>query len=138
METVLQLISDKEFDLSTTEEDGDDSSLDFEDNEETNTLEESEETTEDTKQNPYPENYRSLATIAKKLNTQDFSLIIDSVEKAFPNEAHIIKKFISWEFKKFYKAEDRHQDYYKVYFLNYLKYKKACRREEILKRIWKM
>ena len=42
------------------------------------------------------------------------------------------------EFEKFYIAEDRHQDYYQVYFLNYLKYKKACRREEILNRIWKM
>ena len=42
------------------------------------------------------------------------------------------------EFEKFYIAEDRHQDYYQVYFLNYLKYKKSCRREEILNRIWKM
>ena len=34
------------------------------------------------------------------------------------------KKVVTYirEFEKFYIAEDRHQDYYQVYFLNYLKY----------------
>ena len=63
------------------------------------------------------------------------------IEKDFKRlEKKFNKKVVTYikEFKKFYIAEDRHQDYYQVYFLNYLKYKKACRREEILNRIWKM
>ena len=40
------------------------------------------------------------------------------------------------KFDKFYVAEDRHQDYYVVKFLNYLRYKKACGREETISRIW--
>ncbi len=65
----------------------------------------------------------------------------DLIEKDFKRlEKKFNKKVVTYirEFEKFYKAEDRHQDYYQVYFLNYLKYKKACRREEILNRIWKM
>ncbi len=65
----------------------------------------------------------------------------DLIEKDFKRlEKKFNKKVVTYikEFKKFYIAEDRHQDYYQVYFLNYLKYKKACKREEILNRIWKM
>ncbi len=65
----------------------------------------------------------------------------DLIEKDFKRlEKKFNKKVVTYikEFEKFYTAEDRHQDYYEVYFLNYLKYKKACRREEILNRIWKM
>ena len=65
----------------------------------------------------------------------------DLIEKDFKRlEKKFNKKVVTYikEFKKFYIAEDRHQDYYQVYFLNYLKYKKSCRREEILNRIWKM
>jgi len=65
----------------------------------------------------------------------------DLIEKDFKRlEKKFNKKVVTYirEFKEFYVAEDRHQDYYQVYFLNYLKYKKACRREEILNRIWKM
>ena len=40
------------------------------------------------------------------------------------------------KFEKFYKAEEKHQNYYQVKFLNYLKYKKACGRERILNSIW--
>ena len=39
-------------------------------------------------------------------------------------------------FEKFYRAEEYHQDFYKIKLERYLKYKKACGREEILKRIW--
>ena len=48
------------------------------------------------------------------------------------------KKVVTYirEFNKFYKAENRHQNFYKVYFQNYLRYKKACKREETLKEIW--
>ena len=42
----------------------------------------------------------------KKLNKQDLSLIISSVQKAFPNEAPIINKFIFWEFNRFYKNKN--------------------------------
>ena len=41
-----------------------------------------------------------------------------------------------WKFDKFYKAEDYHQNYYQKNFLNYIAYKNACQREEILKKIW--
>ena len=48
------------------------------------------------------------------------------------------KKVVTYikNFKKFYKAEEYHQDFYKVKLERYLGYKKACGREEILKRIW--
>ena len=40
------------------------------------------------------------------------------------------------EFEEFYVAEDFHQNYYQVKFLNYLRYKKACGREQRLNKIW--
>ena len=48
------------------------------------------------------------------------------------------KKVVTYikSFKKFYKAEDYHQDFYKIKFQRYLEYKKACQREEILNNIW--
>ena len=64
----------------------------------------------------------------KKLIERD----VKNLEKKFN------KKVVTYlrEFKKFYKAENRHQNFYKVYFQNYLRYKKACKREETLKEIW--
>jgi len=76
--------------------------------------------------------YRSVAFYKsdkeKKLIERD---IID-IEKKFN------KKVVTYlrEFKKFYKAEEQHQDFYKIKLQNYLRYKKACKREEILKNIW--
>ena len=76
--------------------------------------------------------YRSVAFYQnqneKKLIEED----IKNLEKKFN------KKVVTYlrEFKKFYKAESRHQNYYKVYLKNYLSYKKACKREEILNEIW--
>ena len=48
------------------------------------------------------------------------------------------KKVVTYikQFEKFYQAEDYHQDFYKIKFQRYLEYKKACRREEILEKIW--
>ena len=48
------------------------------------------------------------------------------------------KKVVTYirNFEKFYKAEEYHQDFYKIKLQRYLSYKKACGREEILKRIW--
>ena len=60
----------------------------------------------------------------------------------FNNQLMRLKKFNSkvvtlvWKFKKFYVAEDYHQDYYQKNFLRYLAYKKACQREEVLNKIW--
>ena len=78
--------------------------------------------------------YRSVAFYR---NDKEKSLIENNIKDL---EKKFNKKVVTYirEFEKFYIAEDRHQDYYQVYFLNYLKYKKACRREEILNRIWKM
>ena len=54
------------------------------------------------------------------------------------SEKKFDKKVVTYirQFEEFYKAEEYHQDFYKIKFEKYLKYKKACRREEILKRIW--
>ena len=48
------------------------------------------------------------------------------------------KKVVTYirNFEKFYKAEEYHQDFYKIKFERYLRYKKTCGREELLKRIW--
>ena len=48
------------------------------------------------------------------------------------------KKVVTYirNFEKFYKAEEYHQDFYKIKLDRYLRYKKACGREELLKRIW--
>ena len=48
------------------------------------------------------------------------------------------KKVVTYirNFEKFYKAEEYHQDFYKIKLQRYLSYKKACGREELLKRIW--
>ena len=48
------------------------------------------------------------------------------------------KKVVTYirNFEKFYKAEEYHQDFYKIKLERYLRYKKACGREETLRRIW--
>ena len=59
------------------------------------------------------------------------------------SKSEIEKKFNSKvvtyirDFKKFYKAEENHQDYYEKKFINYLLYKKGCGREKRLNNIWK-
>ena len=61
------------------------------------------------------------------------------IEKDVKNlEEKFNKKVFTYirSFKKFYKAEKYHQDFYKIKFQRYLEYKKACRREEILNNIW--
>ena len=76
--------------------------------------------------------YRSVAFYE---NDQQMDLIEKSITKL---EKKFKKKIVTYvrKFDKFYVAEDRHQDYYEVKFLNYLRYKKACGREETLSRIW--
>ena len=61
--------------------------------------------------------YRSAAFYTNKKEKDLIEKDIKKLEKKFN------KKVVTYirEFKKFYIAEDRHQDYYEVYFLNYLK-----------------
>jgi len=61
------------------------------------------------------------------------------IEKSMMNlEKKFKKKIVTYviKFDKFYKAEDKHQNYYEEKFLNYLRYKKACGREKTLNKIW--
>ena len=76
--------------------------------------------------------YRSVAFYQNDLEKKLIERDVKNLEKRFN------KKVVTYlrEFKKFYKAENRHQNFYKVYFQNYLRYKKACKREETLKEIW--
>ena len=79
---------------------------------------------------------KSYRSVAFYQNTKQKKLIensITSIEKKFDK-----KKIVTlvWELKKFYPAEDYHQDYYQNNFLRYLAYKSGCQREEILNKIW--
>ena len=76
--------------------------------------------------------YRSVAFYQ---NDQEKKLIEKNINKL---ETRFNKQVVTYirKFEKFYKAEDRHQDFYKIYFQKYLRYKKACKREETLKQIW--
>jgi len=76
--------------------------------------------------------YRSVAFFE---NDEQKNLIEKSIIKL---EKKFNKKIVTYvrKFDKFYKAEDNHQNYYEVKFLNYLRYKKACGREKILNKIW--
>ena len=76
--------------------------------------------------------YRSVAFYQNDKEKKLIERDVRNLEKKFN------KKVVTYlrEFKKFYKAENRHQNFYKVYFQNYLRYKKACKREETLKEIW--
>ena len=76
--------------------------------------------------------YRSVAFYQ---NDKEKSLIENNIKDL---EKRFNKKVVTYvrNFKKFYKAEQYHQDFYKIKLERYLKYKKACGREEILKRIW--
>ena len=68
-------------------------------------------------------------------NDNQKKLIEQSIKKIENDMNKIVVTYVR-NFEKFYKAEDKHQDYYQEYFVNYLKYKKACRREQILSNIW--
>ena len=76
--------------------------------------------------------YRSVAFYQ---NDEEKKLIEKNIRKL---EQQFDKKVVTYvrNFEKFFTAEKYHQDFYKVKLERYLRYKKACGREEILKRIW--
>ena len=76
--------------------------------------------------------YRSVAFYK---DTNEKKLIEKDIQKL---ENRFDKKVVTYirSFEKFYRAEEYHQDFYKIKLERYLRYKKACGREEILKRIW--
>ena len=76
--------------------------------------------------------YRSVAFYQ---NEKQKNLIENSIKEI---EEKFKKKVVTYvrKFDKFYMAEAVHQDYYQINFLNYLRYKKGCRREAILKNMW--
>ena len=78
--------------------------------------------------------YRSVAFYQNEYEKNKINKSISEIENKFN------KRVVTYirEFKVFYKAEEKHQDYYKEYLINYLMYKKSCEREELLKRIWKL
>ena len=78
--------------------------------------------------------YRSVAFYQNAYEKSQIEKSISEIENKFN------KRVVTYvrEFEIFYKAEDKHQDYYKEYLLNYLMYKKGCGREEVLRRIWKL
>ena len=78
--------------------------------------------------------YRSVAFYQNAYEKSQIEKSILEIENKFS------KRVVTYlrEFEVFYKAEDKHQDYYQEYLLNYLMYKKGCGREEVLERIWKL
>ena len=78
--------------------------------------------------------YRSVAFYQNAYEKNQIEKSISEIENKFS------KRVVTYvrEFEIFYKAEDKHQDYYQEYLLNYLMYKKGCGREEVLRRIWKL
>jgi len=77
--------------------------------------------------------YRSVAFYKSVKQKKHIEKSIKDIEKKFNNTQVVT---LIWKFKKFYPAENYHQDYYKNNFLRYLSYKSACQREETLKKIW--
>ena len=76
--------------------------------------------------------YRSVAFYLLETEKNLITNSITTLEKKFN------KKIVTYvrKFDRFYKAEKYHQDYYVENFINYLRYKKACRRVKTLEKIW--
>ena len=77
----------------------------------------------------------SYKSVAFYLSDTEKNLITNSIKSL---EKKFNKKIVTFvrRFEKFYKAEEYHQDYYVENFLNYLRYKKGCRRVKTLEKIW--
>ena len=76
--------------------------------------------------------YRSVIFFENNKQKKVIKRSITEIEKKFNSKVVTLL----WKFDKFYQAEAYHQDYYQKNFLRYLAYKKACQREEVLKKIW--
>ena len=76
--------------------------------------------------------YRSVIFFENNKQKKVIKRSITEIEKRFNSKVVTLL----WKFDKFYQAEAYHQDYYQKNFLRYLAYKKACQREEVLKKIW--
>ncbi len=76
--------------------------------------------------------YRSVIFFQTQPEKESIDKSLKRLEKIFNNRIVTLV----WKFEKFYPAEDYHQDYYEKNFIRYLMYKKACKREETLKKIW--
>ena len=81
------------------------------------------------------DNGYSFRSVAFYQNEKQKNLIENSIKEI---EKKFKKKVVPYDrnFEKFYEAEAFHQDYYQINFVNYLRYKKACRREATLNNIW--
>ncbi len=77
--------------------------------------------------------YRSVAFHQNEDEKKIIEETKSEIEKKFNSK---VVTYIR-DFKKFYKAEENHQDYYEKKFINYLLYKKGCGREKRLNNIWK-
>ena len=77
--------------------------------------------------------YRSVAFYQNEDEKKIIEETKSEIEKKFNSK---VVTYIR-DFKKFYKAEENHQDYYEKKFINYLLYKKGCGREKRLNNIWK-
>ncbi len=77
----------------------------------------------------------SYKSVVFYTNDDEKNLIEKDIKKL---ESRFNKKVVTYirNFEKFYKAEEYHQDFYKIKLERYLRYKKACGREETLRRIW--
>ena len=76
--------------------------------------------------------YRSVVFFQTQLEKEYIDKSFKELEKLFNNKIVTLV----WKFEHFYPAEDYHQDYYEKNFIRYLMYKKGCKREETLKKIW--
>ncbi|MBH38049.1 hypothetical protein CL658_03350 [bacterium] len=101
LDLVLQSVSDKEFELSNSDQDNSDDFLDLDSNDESS---ESDDVTEDNKEeNPYPENYRSLELIAKKLSSQDNQMVAFFFKYADEDFSKAIQEYMADEKIEAYK-----------------------------------
>ena len=76
--------------------------------------------------------YRSVIFFQTQPEKESIDKSFKRLEKIFNNRIVTLV----WKFEKFYPAEDYHQNYYEKNFIRYLMYKKGCKREETLKKIW--
>ena len=76
--------------------------------------------------------YRSVAFYQNEKQKKTIYKSLKEIEKKFKSKVFTLV----WDFKKFYKAQSYHQDYYQKNFLRYLAYKKSCQREEVLNKVW--